>query len=217
MKPDAQIQREVLDELAWDTHVEPNDVGVTVHAGVVTLTGTVSSFAKKLAAESAAHHVTGVLDVANDVVVKMTDGVERSDSEIAAAARRALQWDVFVPDAQIQTTVTDGLVRLTGHVAYASQREDAARAVGNLAGVRAVDNLITVDQPKASPQAIRDAIHDALERRADRDSDKIEVEVDGGRVTLHGTVQSWREREAIVGAARGTRGVQAVIDRMRIG
>jgi osmotically-inducible protein OsmY len=216
-KTDAQIQQDVLNELKWDMRVEPTDVGVEVDGGIVTLTGTVSSWAKKVAAEQAAHRVSGVLDVANDVKVKLPGSIERTDSDIAAAVRHALQWDVFVPDEQIQSTVANGMVTLKGHVKFVSQRNDAARAVRNLLGVRAVDNWITVDVAQVAPTAVRSAIQQALERHADRDAAKIEIDVEGGNVTLRGDAHSWMERRAILGAAAGTRGVNSVIDRMHIG
>lgn len=215
-KSDAQIQQDVLSELRWDTRVEPTEVGVEVDNGIVTLTGTVSSWAKKVAAAEAAHRVGGVLDVANDISVRLPDGAGQTDSELAAAVRHALEWDVFVPDKQIRSTVTNGLVTMTGEVETLSQRDDAARAVRNLAGVRAVSNLIEIRQRQTSPDELRAAIRDALERHADREAARVQIDVEGGRVTLQGNVQSWREREAIVGAVCGTRGVDDVVDRLRL-
>lgn len=215
-KTDAQIQQDVLNELKWDTRVEPTDVGVEVHGAVVTLTGTVSSWAKKVAAEEAAHRVSGVLDVANDMIVKIPSTIERDDTQIAAAVRAALQWDVFVPDDRIQSTVTGGFVTLKGSVDTYAQRDDAARAVRNLSGVRGVLNQITVTRAEVTPDMLRAAIQDALERRADRDAAKIQIDVEGGHITLYGDVHSWKEREAVLGAVTGTRGVEDVLDHLRI-
>lgn len=214
-KTDAQIHQQVLDELAWDTRVEATEVGVEVRSGVVTLTGTVSSWAKKVAAEEAAHRVRGVHDVANDVIVKLP-GTPRDDTEIAAAVRSALQWDVFVPDDKIQSTVAGGFVTLRGEVETAAQREDAARAVRNLAGVRAVLNQISVRRSELMPALVRHAIQQALERRADRDAARIQIDVEGSHVTLHGNVHSWGERQAVIDAVTATHGVEDVTDRMRI-
>lgn len=50
----------MLNELACDTTVDAPEVGVQVHGGVVTLTGTIASYPKKLAAVDAAHRVRGV-------------------------------------------------------------------------------------------------------------------------------------------------------------
>jgi osmotically-inducible protein OsmY len=216
-KTDAQIQQDVLKELDWDPRVEETEVGVSVQHGVVTLSGTVTSWAKRMAAQEAAHRVAGVLDVANDIIVKIPGGLGRSDTEIAHAVRNALEWDVFVPDKDIQSTVSNGWVTLTGMVETVSEREDAARAVRNLTGVRGVDNQITVRQTRVAPERIRAAIEEALERRAEREARRIGVTVSpDGEVTLAGRVRSWAEREAVVASARYLRGVRAVSDRLRI-
>lgn len=217
-KSDAQVQRDVLAELAWDTRIAPASVGVEVSGGIVTLTGSVPSWAMRIAAVEAAHRVSGVLDIANDIVVHVPGVSVPSDTDLAAAVRQALRWDVFVPDDRIQSTVANGLVTLRGEVDTHAQRDDAARAVRNLAGVRAIENRVTVKQvADPTPVQVRDAIRGALERHAGREAEHLQVDVEGGRVTLHGNVHSWREREAVLGAATGTRGVSSVVDRMRVG
>ena len=216
-KSDAQIQQEVLRELKWDPRVEETEVGVEVDAGVVTLTGTVSSWGKRIAAKEAAHRVGGVLDVANDIQVKRAGLLTRTDTEIAQAVRHTLQWDVFVPDARIHCTVSDGVVTLEGNVELWSEREDAERAVRNLASVRGVVNKITVAvSPAMQERDVRKAVEEALERRAHREANRIEIAVEDGAVVLSGHVQSWAEKEAVLGAARYTRGVRALQDHLRI-
>lgn len=105
---------------------------------------------------------------------------------------------------------------MRGTVEYASERDDAARAIRNLAGVCGIDNQIVVKRADVSKPALRTAIHAALERRAERDADRIQLDVDEGRVTLSGAVHSWTERQAVVGAAWGTRGVESVIDKLHV-
>ncbi|HUK63744.1 MAG TPA: BON domain-containing protein, partial [Dongiaceae bacterium] len=161
-KTDAQIHHDVLEELKWDPRVDETEVGVEVDKGVVTLTGTVTSWAKRVAAQDAARRVIGVLDVANDITVKTPGSLGKSDTEIAQAVRHTLQWDVFVPDEKITSTVTDGWVTLAGTVEQLSERDDAERAVRNLAGVRVVVNKITVKPPTPAPAAIHRAIERAL-------------------------------------------------------
>ena len=94
-KSDAQLQRDVLDELKWDARVQPNEIGVAVKDGIVTLTGWVDSYTKKWAAEEAALRVKGVKAVANDIEVRLPSAAQRTDADIAAAALRALEWDAF--------------------------------------------------------------------------------------------------------------------------
>ena len=98
-KTDSEIQQDVARELSWDTRVSPTEVGVQVSKGVVTLSGTVDSWAKVRAAEKAAHRVVGVLDVANDLSVKLPGTASKTDTEIAQAVRHALEWDALVPES----------------------------------------------------------------------------------------------------------------------
>lgn len=215
-KTDPEIQQDVLRELKWDTRVEETEVGVEVDKGVVTLTGTVESWAKRNAAQQAAHRVVGVLDVANDLQVRPPGSAGRTDTEIAQAVRQALEWDVFVPHKQIQSTVSNGAVTLEGDVEYWNQRSDAERVVRNLEGVVMVSNRIEVRPPRVSVPAVRLAIEAALERHVAREAKRMTVEVQDGSVTLSGSVRSWAEREAAVGAARGTPGVRKVESHLRI-
>lgn len=215
-KADSEIQQDVLRELRWDTRVKETEVGVEVDHGVVTLTGGVDSYAKKLAAREAAHRVAGVLDVADDIQVRIPGIMVRSDTDIARAVRLALEWDVFIPDTKIRSTVSDGWVTLEGNVDSLVDRDDSERAVLRLQGVRGVINNIAVRAHKAESKEIRKSIEETLERRADREADRISVEVQNGRVVLEGRVHSWPEKEAILGSVRHAPGVQAVSDKLRI-
>ena len=216
-KTDEQIQGEVLRELAWDTRLSPAEIGVQVKHGVVTLTGIVKSWAAVGAAEKSAHRVRGVLDVANDVTVQLSPDYRRTDGDIAEAVRRALEWDVTVPDKQIRSTVSQGTVTLEGTVPYWGQRYDAGRAVERLAGVIQVVNKITV-KPTDDVQLdeARRAVTGALELHARREAGRINLRVLDHVVDVAGTVDTWAEKEAVLGAVRGTRGVRDVTDHVRI-
>ncbi len=218
MKTDPQIQKEVLRELGWDPRVDETEVGVQVDYGVVTLTGTVSSWAKRLAAQEAAHRVAGVLDVANDVEVRVPGDLARTDTEIAHAVRHALEWDVLVPEARIRSTVSNGWVTLEGEVDTYAEREDAQRAVQNLTGVRGVTDEMTVRSTRpVRPESVRAAIDEALERRAERAAKRIQVEVTpNGTVSLSGRVRSWADKRAALAAARFAPGVRMVEDHLEI-
>jgi osmotically-inducible protein OsmY len=215
-KDDSQVQQEVLRELRWDTRVKETEVGVSVDKGVVTLTGRVNSYGKKIAAEEAAHRVRGVLDVANDLEVHFAGGTERTDPDIAHAVRLALEWNLEVPDKRIQSTVAAGFVTLDGSVDSIHERLAAACCVRNLAGVSGVKNRIAVTPDEVDSDDVRLAIVDTLERRADREAERIEVVVHDGTVTLAGRVTSWREKRSILGAVSHAPGVHTVDDQLRI-
>lgn len=216
-KHDADLKEDVTRELAWDTRIDDSAIGVAVDRGVVTLTGTVSCWADKHAVEEAAHRVAGVLDVANDITIKPTWSTDKSDADIARSVRSALAWNRFGADRTIQSTVTDhGFVRLTGTVRTLSESEEAERVVLRVDGVRNVSNDLVVEAPAVAPHALRTAITAALGRHVAREASRISIEVHGDKVILTGNVESWRERRAALGAAKGTLGVKHVDDRLRI-
>lgn len=207
---DSRTQQEVIRELKWDSRVDEAGIGVTVEQGVVALTGTVASYARKIAAQEAAHRVPGVLDVANDIQVKIPGDMTRPDAEIAQAVRRSLEWDTLVPDERIQSTVSSGWVTLEGALDYLRERDDAERAVRRLAGVRGVTNNIVIRGPKVEPENVRLMVEEVLERRAEREAERIHIAVRNGTVILSGRVRSWAEKRAILGAVSHAPGVTEV-------
>lgn len=215
-KSDRHIQQDVLRELRWDSRVADADVVVEVDGGIVTLTGTADSYAKRLAAREAAHRVSGVLDVAEDIEVKSPGSPGRNDTEIARAVRAALTWDAFVPEEKIRSTVTDGFVTLEGDVSTLRERQDAEAAIRNLAGVQGVRNRILVAAVKADPVKLRESIEEALERRAEREAERIRVRVEDGTVVLEGKVRTWTEKQAILGAVSHAPGVKEVKDKLTV-
>ena len=216
-KTDSDIQHDVACELAWDAGIAANEIGIQVQGGVVTFTGTVDSWAKLRAAQDAAHRVAGVLDVANDLVVKPTGSSIRTDTEIARAVRQALEWDVLVPDPQIRSTVAHGTVTLEGTVSRWQQRTDAERAIERLAGVKRVLNRIEIAPIETvNLDRARQAVDRALERHAAREARRIQLAASEHTVKVSGIVHTLQEKEAVLGAVRGTRGVREVGDHLRI-
>jgi osmotically-inducible protein OsmY len=209
-RTDSQIHQDVIRELTWDTRVSETDVGVEVDHQVVTLTGTVPTYARKLAAQEAAHRVSGVLDVANDIEV-VFPGQRITDTDIAHRVRHALEWELMTPADKITSTVRDGWVTLAGTVDSLTHSNDAARAVRRIKGVRGITNEVTV-KPSIRTNAgnVRQEIEAALDRQAIRESGHLRIDIEDGRVRLEGTVRSWPERRAVVNAAKFTPGVRSV-------
>jgi osmotically-inducible protein OsmY len=216
VKTDAELHQAVLQELKWDPCVSETEVGVEVTKGIVTLTGTVSSYAKRWAAQDAAHRVNGVLDVANDIQVKVPGSLAHTDTEIAQAVRQALEWNALIPHERIRTTVVNGWVTFEGTVPFVTDRTAAVQAVRSLAGVKGITNALIVLGPTVNADAVQESIEQALERRAGREARRIKVEVHDGAVLLTGRVHNWNEKQAVLGAAGCAPGVHTVTDHLQI-
>ncbi|MEW2472976.1 MULTISPECIES: BON domain-containing protein [Micromonospora] len=216
VRTDDQIQRDVLDELSWDPRVLSTDIGVTVHDGVVTLTGQVDGAARRWAAVRGAQRVRGVRAVADDIEVIPVGPVPVTDGALAIAAGRALEWNSFVPAQRLDLTVANGWIMLRGEVEFGWQRRTAERELRRIRGVRGVTNLVEV-RPSARPDA--DRTRRDLQRALLRGigTERVTVEVHGDTVTLSGVVRTWWERDQADRVAWSAEGVCAVRNELLVG
>ena len=197
---DLKLRQDVLDELEFEPSLDAAAIGVAVNDGVVTLTGHVSTYAEKLAADRAAKRVSGVRAVAQEITVRYLGEKKLSDDEIAKRALNILRWDVLVPD-NVKVTVENGLVTVAGEVDWYFQKAAAESALQKLSGVTGVLNKIKLKLPVAKVSDIKSKIENALKRHAEVEAEAISVTVSNGKVTLTGKVDSWDEKHAVETAA----------------
>lgn len=141
---DLLLQKDVADELALEPSVDATAIGVAARDGVVTLSGTVGTYAEKIAAEDVAMHVAGVKGLASEIEVDLSGYHQRTDADIAAAALNVLAWEVTVPKDGVTVKVGNGWITLDGSVERQFQRRNAERAVAHLTGIRGITNQIVV-------------------------------------------------------------------------
>jgi len=204
-----------MDELKWDPILNASEIGVSVKKGIVTLSGYVNSYSKKIAAESAAKRVKGVSAIAEDIEVRLGLDDERNDTEIAEAALDALKWNSNVPNDRIKIKVENGWVMLEGEADWQYQKDAAANAVRDITGVKGISNLIMLS-PKADVSVIEKNIRRALQRSADIEANNIDIRTVGNKVIIKGKARSWAERSEIERAAWSSPGVTEIEDDLLI-
>jgi osmotically-inducible protein OsmY len=83
MKSNEDLQRDVQNAIKWEPLLHAAEIGVTAIDGIVTLTGTVDSYAKKSEAEEAAKKVSGLKALVEKIEIKFSSTWKKDDNELA--------------------------------------------------------------------------------------------------------------------------------------
>lgn len=212
---DALLRQAVIEELDYQPNIQAPTVGVAVAEGVVTIMGHVGSYAEKTAIEDAVRRIGGVRGIVQELEVSDPGGPRSLDEEIARRAVAVLSWQAMIPSDQIQVTVENGSLTLSGEVDWFYQRQEAEAAVRGLSGIVDVVNEIR-SRPQAQPTDIKRRIEEALKRSAQVDAASIIVSVTNDTVTLRGTVKGDFERLLAEKAAFAAPGVRVVEDQLQL-
>jgi osmotically-inducible protein OsmY len=218
VRTDAEIKAEIEQSLKWNALVDHEFITVHVRDRKVSLEGTVDSAAEKDQAVSEAW-TSGVAAVdAEALLVEVHEEIsppdqrpDVSDLAVGRAVKRRMLSHPRLEDFEIEVTVTDGVVFLSGAVDNLKAKRTAAEVAENTTGVLRVRNMIRVrpdDMP--SDAAIHVDVEAALLREPYVEADQVSVAVDNGRLTLSGTVDTAFERAQAEDAAARVKGVIAI-------
>jgi osmotically-inducible protein OsmY len=209
MKNNENLQKDVQNAIKWEPLLNAAEIGVTAKDGLITLTGIVDSYAKKLEAETAAKNVVGVKALVEKIEVKFSSAFKKTDSDIANEAMKSFKSNWDVPEDKVKIMVENGWVTLEGEVPWNFQREATKNAVHNLMGVKGVTNNIKI-KPNTQDAIEKINIEHALARNWAVDDEDIKVRVSGNKVTLNGTVHSFYQKDEAGRIAWNAPGVSTV-------
>jgi osmotically-inducible protein OsmY len=215
MKSNAELQQDVQNAIKWQPLLNAAEIGVTAKDGVVSLTGVVDTYAKKIEAEDAAKNVAGVSALVEKIEIKYPSSYTKTNAEIATEVLTALKarWDV--PKDKVKVKVEAGWITLTGELGWNYQKEAAKDAIVSQTGVTGVTNNITIKSE--SMEAVeKAAIENALKRDWAFYDNHIRVQVSGHKATLTGTVASIYQKDEAGSIAWNAPGVWAVNNELTV-
>lgn len=213
------IEKDVYAHLSWDNRVDQSNIKVEVKDGKVVLTGTVPTSSNLAQAEKDAYEILGVKSVDNRLtVVFPTTYPAPVDAEIASKIRDLLQWNPTIDSRDIEVSVLNSNVALTGTVHSSWEKSRAGYIAINVEGVIGIENRLKVLPEGTVPdEGIKRDIESSLARNAFVDASNLHVEVVNGAVTLSGAVGDDRARRIVERIARHTGGVVSVDNKLSIG
>jgi hyperosmotically inducible protein len=211
---DSDIQEHLNKDLKSDKF---ENVQATVQNGMVTLTGTVNTYADREKAENKASSIKNVAGVRDQIEVA---GKKVSDDELRKQLADKLRYDRMSYGLQVFNNlnlgVQDGYVTLTGQVRDESDRDSAQSIVAQTPGVRGVHNEITVQKNGVMDDEIRYRVaraiygYPSLRMYAMDPQAPIRIVVENGNVSLYGYVSSEVDKNVAGMQARQVFGVKNV-------
>ncbi len=216
MNTNEELQKDVQNAIKWEPLLQAAEIGVSAKDGVITLTGNVDSFTKKIEAENAAKNVMGVKIVVEKIEVKFDSSLaKKDDNDIANEILNAYKWNWEVPNDKVKVKVEDGWVTLEGELNWNYQKIAAKNAVSKLMGVTGVFDNITIKSERHDTVEKNNIVSAMNRNWSLRDKD-IDVEVSDHKVTLTGAVGSWYQKDEAARIAWSAPGVWTVDNELEI-
>ena len=215
MKSNSDLQKDVQKAIKREPFMVAAEIGIAAKDGVITLSGTVDSYSKKVNAEKAAKKVKGVKAVELDITINYDDSLKKNDTEIATDILDVWKNNWYLFKDLITAEVVDGWVKLEGEVPSKSYEEEAQNSIEHISGIKGVSNFIKIN-PKPNDFLKKESIMEVLERNMSIDAKNIIVQLDQKRVMLIGTVCSLYLKDEAGRLAWNAPGVSSVENELAV-
>jgi len=157
MKNNLDLQKAVSKAFNISSELCNENIQITAESGVITLTGVVDDYIKKIVAVDTARAVNEVLSVIDNIEIQYGRLPKISDGIVANIVLNAIKWNWEVPYHQVNVKVKKGQVTLEGRLQFDFQKEAAEYTAIKLAGVKSVINNITIRTEQGSRFNIKKA------------------------------------------------------------
>lgn len=215
-RSDAEIQKDVREELNWKPRTDGSEINVDVLKGIVRLSGEIDSFAKKMSVQKAAVRIPGVKGIINDLEIKIPAGMLKSDSEIERAVLDAIKWNSTINGEKIMVLVKDARVSLEGEVQWEFQKSRATALARDINGLVALNNNLKIISARRDPKEVQERINATLKRNYYLNHSDINVKVSGSKAILSGKVKTPVEKAAAESAAWSLPGIMRVENKLEV-
>jgi osmotically-inducible protein OsmY len=141
------------------------------------------------------------------------DTIMKTDTQTQQDVLAELKWQPSIHAAEIGVAVKDGVVTLSGEVSSYAEKCEVERAVQRVSGVNAVAIEIDVkltEFGKRTNADIARSAENALEMTNSIPADTLKVTVEGGWVTLTGTLNWQYQKQVAADALRHLVGVTGI-------
>ena len=214
MKTNQDLQKDVETALRWEPLLNTSAIGVIALDGIITLTGTVDSYAKKSEAEDAAKKVAGVKVIIEQIEVILGSEIRKTDQETAREILSTLAAS-WVPAEKLKITVEHGVVTLEGSLHWNFQKQAAKKSIKNISGVKKIKNLIVI-RAETHDEVEKKHLENALKLNWSMTDQDVRVTVSGKTVILNGVVNSYYQKEEAERIAWQAAGVNTVVNELAI-
>jgi len=218
---DNQIQTAVTQKLAAKSQFKNANAGV--EDGIVTLTGTVDLYQRKLDVAKTARKTSNVQGVRNLVTVAGADVPDAKLEQKLAAKLRYVSVGYDSTFDYFALGVKDGVVTVEGEDRTGVGRDEAMADIANTPGVKDVINNVRIEPVSTFDDGIRlraaRAIYrdSVLGRYATDPARPIRIIVDNGHVTLYGSVDNAMDKQIAGIRANQIFGAFSVENKLQVG
>ncbi len=212
-----ELEKMIRDRLTWDNSIDESQIEISVNDEIATLKGCVSTYLEKVLAEIETQLVPGIKSVVNDIEVKFMGSNEiPSDQDVREAMFCLLDANSEIASNDVQVSVNKGNVILEGTVDSYWKSEKIRKMASQIKGVISILNKISIIPKKnISDEDITKNLIKSMQNSVRIEAHKVDVKVEGGIVTLSGTLSSMSEYDAVKEIVKLTKGVIDIKDNLK--